>query len=172
MEQLGLTGLCIPDARFHSPCLEVVVVAAGRYFPILLLSGQPDFKIVGFGRPEADVAGAQDDDPIRERQALQDLFRVRGQFFVRALGIVRRSEVHEFDLLELMLPDHAASILAVRARFRSETRRVRRQLHGELIRLEDPVPAEVGHRNLRRRNQVEGSFIRGLELILFELRQL
>ena len=64
-------------------------------------------------------------------------------------------DLHHLDLVELVLADHAARVLAVAARFRAEARRVRGQLDRQRVGGEDLVAHGVGERDLRRRDQVE-----------------
>ena len=44
--------------------------------------------------------------------------------------------------------------------------------HRQIVSLEDGLASEIGHRNLRRRNQVERRLGFGLEQVLLELGQL
>ena len=64
-------------------------------------------------------------------------------------------DLHQLDLVELVLADHAARVLAVAARLRAEARRVRGQLERQRVGGEDLVAHDVGQRDLRGRDQVE-----------------
>jgi hypothetical protein len=61
--------------------------------------------------------------------------------------------VHELDLLELVLADHAACVLAIRAGLRPEARRMRGVPARQRVCLEDLLAREVRHRNLGGRDQ-------------------
>ena len=81
----------------------------------MFCAGQPDFEVVGLGGGEAHVAGAQRHDAVRQFQPLQDRLGVAGQLLERVVGLVRMDDLHQLDLVELMLADHAARVLAVAA---------------------------------------------------------
>ncbi len=63
-------------------------------------------------------------------------------------------DVHELDLLELVLAQHAAGVLAIRAGLAAKARGVRDELHGQRIGIEDAIGGEIGERHLRGGQQV------------------
>ena len=77
------------------------------------------------------------------------------QLLERGVGILRPHDLHELDLVELMLADHAARVLAVAARFRAKARRVRGQLDRQRAGRQDLVAHRIGQRDFRRRDQVQ-----------------
>ncbi len=77
-------------------------------------------------RTEADVARAQRDHPVRQFEPLQDYLGMTRELLERPVRVSRRNELHELDFLELVLTNHAARVLAIGTRFRTETRRMRR----------------------------------------------
>src|SRR4029450_7188877 len=79
----------------------------------------------------------------------------------------------ELDLVELVLADEAAHVLAVGACFRSEAGSERAVLHGEAVRVEDLAGMEVGERDLGGGDQEEVALAEaGLEEVALELREL
>ena len=72
MQWFRLSGLRISPARFHATSLECLNIAARGYFPILLLTGHPDFQVIGFCRSEAHVSRTQDHDAIWQLQKIQN----------------------------------------------------------------------------------------------------
>jgi hypothetical protein len=124
-----LPGGGIAPARLHAPRLEIPAVAARGDLAVFLLPRQPHFEVIGLRAAEADVAAAQRDHAIRQFQPLQHGFGVRGELFERGIRIFRPlHDLHEFDLVELVLADHAARVLASRTGLRAEARRVRDHL--------------------------------------------
>ena len=95
-----------------------------------------------------------------------------GERFERRVRIRRPHDVHDLHLVELMLADHAARVLAGRARFRSEAWRVRHELQRQLLRRHDLLAHEIGDRHFRRRNEMEVALALDGEQVLLELRQL
>jgi len=71
-----------------------------------------------------------------------------------------------------MLADHAAGVLAVGTRLGAETGGVGDPLARHVIRLDDLVADQVGHRHLGGGDQVVARFAAELEQILLELGQL
>jgi hypothetical protein len=72
------------------------------------------------------------------------------EFVVRLLG---RREFHEFDLVELVLPDEPAHVRAVGSGFAAETRRVGRVGQRKQPAVENLFAMEVRQRHFGRRNQ-------------------
>ena len=85
-------------------------------------------------------------------------------------GLVRRGDAHQLDLGELVLANHAARILAGRARLGAEARRERREAQRQFLLVQHHVVHQVGERDLGRRDQPEA--VVGAEHVLGELRQL
>jgi hypothetical protein len=106
-----------PDApaRLHAPRLEVAEVAAGGNLAIGCCPGSQTSRSYGLRRREAEIAAAQCDRPIRQFQLR---FRISSACDVSARAprrILRAHQLHQLDLLELMLADHAAGVAAVAA---------------------------------------------------------
>ena len=155
MHGLGLAGLRVPPARLHAPRLEALAIAAGGDLAVLALARQPDLQVVGLGAAEADIARAQRHDAVRQPEPLQHLAGVAGQFLQRRVGIPRPDHVHQLDLVELVLPDHAARVLAVGARLGTEAGRVGHEPQRQGVRFDDLLAHQVGQRHFRRRDQVQ-----------------
>ena len=101
--------------------LEGLEVGAGGDFAVEVLAGEPDFEVVGFGGGEAHVAGAEEHAAVGEAEALRGRSRrARVRRFVLFVGFFGRGELDQLDLLELVLADHAADVLAVGAGFGAE----------------------------------------------------
>ena len=93
---------------------------------------------------------------------------------------IRSHQLDELDLIELVLADQPARVLAARARLRAEARRVRGQPDREVRGVEDLIHVEVGDLDLggRRQEQIMVGILVGpdgeleLEQVRLELRQL
>ena len=93
--------------------LEGLEVGAGADFAVGLLAGEPDFEVVGFGGGEAHVAGAEEHAAVGQAEEFEDALGVAGEALVLGVGVFGAGEFDELDLLELVLADHAADVLAV-----------------------------------------------------------
>mgnify|MGYP002137765444 CR=1 FL=1 len=136
MAQLRLV-LVVAETGLHTAGLEGTEVGAGRNLAVGVLRRQPDFQIVGLGGGETHVAGAQHDATIGQFQRFEDGFGVAGQLFVRSGGVVGMDDLHQLDLVELMLADHAAHVAAARTGFGTEARGMADQLQGQHLKGED-----------------------------------
>ena len=148
-------ALRVAEARLHPPRLERLAVRARRDLAVGVLRGQPHFEVVGLGGGEADVAGAQRDDAVRQLEAPQDRFGVAGHLFERLVRSVRMDDLHHFDLVELMLADHAARVLAVASGLGAEARRVRGEPDRQRLRRQDLAAHGIRERDLGGRYEVE-----------------
>src|ERR1035438_6347023 len=173
VHQLALAGAFRAIADVGATRLESLEVGARRNFAEQSLPRQPHFDVVSFGRRKSHVSGAQDHGAIVQAELLQDLLGVASELvvlFVRLLGL---GELHQLDLLELVLADDAAHVLAIRTGFAAEARRISSQRDGQPRAVERFVAIEIGYRNLGSRNQVEVLFVeRNFEQIGFELGEL
>src|SRR5690242_17984317 len=59
MEQLSLAGLAAAETQVGAARLECLEVGAGRNLFVVAVRGQPHLEVVGLGRAESQVAGAQ-----------------------------------------------------------------------------------------------------------------
>ena len=78
--------------------------------------------------------------------------------------------MHQFDLLELMLSNHAARVLAMGPRLASEARGMTNPLHRQCARFQYLIPIQIGYRDFCSRNQKIFRIRIGAELIFLELR--
>jgi hypothetical protein len=112
-----------------------------------------------------------------QAEALQHLLGVAREQLEGGHGVLRLHQPHELDLVELVLANEPAHVLAVAARFGAETGRVRGVRHGQLLGLEDLARVQVGDGHLGRGDEVERVLLVALgaarlEQVLLELRQL
>ena len=96
---------------------------------------------------------------------------MRGQRLQSLVGLVRADDVHELDLLELVLAQHPPRVLAVRPRLAPEAGRVAYEPHRQIVRLQDPLARDVGDRDLGGRDQVQVVLV-DPEQVVDELREL
>src|SRR5690606_6652347 len=95
--------------------LKIGAVAAGGDLAVLPLPRQPHLEVVGTRGTEADVARAQGYDAERKLEALQYRLGMRREFLQCPGGVVGPDHVHKLYLLELVLANHPARVLAVGA---------------------------------------------------------
>ena len=151
-KRVGL-ALARPVAGVHAPGLEVAADRAGRNLAIFALPWQPDFEVISLLRSEAHVARAEHNLAIGKLQKLQHLLSASGHalvFFERLLG---RRDGDEFHLIELVLADHAARVLAGGARFRAEAIGAGGEAHGKLRLVENGFADEVCERDFGGRDE-------------------
>src|SRR5690606_10003718 len=116
----GVAPTCLHAAR-----LEGLAVGDRGNLAVLALPRQPYFEVMRLRRAEADVTRAQRDDAIRQAEQLENPLGVTGHLLQRGIRIRGLHDLHHLDLVELMLADHAARVLAVGTRLGTEARRVR-----------------------------------------------
>ena len=95
-----------------------------------------------------------------------------GQLFQRIPGLLRLHQLHHFDLFKLVLPNHAAGILAVGTGFRAKTGRVAGQPQRQRLRIQYLSARKVRYRHLGRWYQVIPGLGIDTEKIFLELGQL
>ena len=78
-----------------------------------------------------------------------------GHFFQHFVALFGVHDLHHFDLVKLVLADHAARVAAVAAGFGAEARGVGGQLDGQFGFLHDCIAHEVGQRHFRGGNEVQ-----------------
>lgn len=100
------------EADVRAPCLEVEEVGARGNFAVPVGFGQPDLDVVSRGAGEADISRTQADDMVGQAQDLQGLLGVVRQAVQLFPGLLRFCEFDQLDLVELVLADEAARILA------------------------------------------------------------
>ena len=171
MHELRLAGPAGAELDVRAARLKRLGVAAGRNLAIRLLARQPHLDVVRLRRRESHVAGAEQHRAIRQLEPLQHFLRVRRQRLELLVGLLRRRQLHELDLVELMLADQAAHVLAVRAGFAAEARRVGRVADRQLAAVENLAAMQVGQRHLGGRHEIQIPVAGNLEQIRLELRQ-
>src|SRR5262245_7595476 len=97
---------------------------------------------------------------------------MRSQFIECAPGLIRCDDLHEFDLLELMLSNHAACVATITSRFTAKARRVCNVSNRQLVMVEDAITKQVRHRDFGGWHQIETVRTRNPELVVGEFRQL
>src|SRR5262249_45816343 len=124
VERAWLLARRRPVANLRAPRLKVLAVRARRDLLVHALPRQPDLEVVRLRRRESEVAGAQRDDAIVQAEALQHALGILAHRFELGVARLGRGQLDELDLVELMLADQAARILAVRAGLGAKARRV------------------------------------------------
>src|SRR6185312_7166188 len=142
-----------PVADIRTPGLKGVEIRAGGNFAVKTLPWQPDLQIVGLGGREAGVAGAEQDAPIGQFELFEDLFGVASELLVLLGGIFGARELDQLDLLELVLADDAAGVLAGGAGLGAEARRICRKRDRQAGVVEDFVAIEIRDRNFGGGNE-------------------
>src|SRR5690606_10274715 len=142
-----------PVADLRAPRLEIFEVRARRDLAIRVLTGQPHLEVVRLRRRKAQIAGAQRDDAIVQTETLQHALGVLAQRLELAVARFGLAELHELDLVELMLADQAARVATTGTGLGAEARRVRGEPDRQLAGLEDVIGVEVRDLHLRRRRQ-------------------
>ncbi len=113
---------------------------------------------------------AKNHRPVWQTELLEDLLGIRRERLKFVVALLRSRELDEFHLLKLMLADDAAHVAAIRTRFTSEARRIRREPERKLVAIDRLVAEQVRDGNLGRRSQPEVRPL-ALEQILRELRE-
>ena len=158
-------------AGSHTARLEGLAVRAGADFAVRVLTGQPDFEVIGLSRTKTHIARAAQNHAVRKPELLQNHFGVVRKFLLVLIAIVFPRNTNHFDLIELVLTNHAARIVTVGAGFRSKTRRVCRHLNRQVRILEHEAGDLIGQCHFRCRNQEE--VLGGnMEHIIFKFRKL
>src|SRR5712691_6553073 len=103
-------------------------------------------------------------------EPLEHLLGAFGHLIVFVRRILRPGNRDQLDLFELMLADHAASVLAGCARLRAEAGGPRRVAQRQTALVEDLAGDEISQGNLGGRDQPVT--VRGAEQILGELWEL
>ena len=172
MYQIRAAGFRVPITRHHAARLEVEEIAARGNLPVAALARQPNLKVNGLGGGKAEVAAAEGHCPVGQFQAAQDGFRVAGEF-VQGLPRQRRlDDLHQLHLLELVLAEDAARVLAVVAHLAAKARGVRHMAERQRGGVQDGVAHQVRHRRLGGGDEVVALVAGHGELLVLELRQL
>src|SRR6185295_15941215 len=120
VEEARLAAVRGAVAEVGAPGLEVGAVRAGGDLAVGVLAGEPDFEIVGLGCGEAHVAGREADAAVGEVELFEDALGVARQLFERGEAGLGGRQVDQLDLVELVLADEPADVLAVRAGLAAE----------------------------------------------------
>ena len=131
-------------ARIHTASLEIPAIRDGANLAVSVLAREPNFDVISFTRAKTEVACAKLYDAIWEFEFLQDRLSAAQHILMLSLAIFRLADRDEFNLIKLMLADHAFGIFPRRARFRAETRRMSRQAFREGFAVEDALTHRIG----------------------------
>ena len=171
MEKAGPAAGRGPVLDVGAARLEVLAVGAGGDLAVARLPRQPDLEVVGLRRREPHVAGGQRHDPVGKPEPAEHGLRGLGEHLELRVAGLRRGEVDELDLVELVLADQAAHVAAVGAGLGAEARRVGAVAARQRRLLEDLAAVQVGHRHLGGRDEVEVGSL-DVEEVGLELGQL
>ena len=161
-----------PAADAGAARLIGLAVGAGGDLAVGLLARQPDLEIVGLGGGDAHVAGRQRHHAVGQLEQLQHSLGVPGELLESVVARPRRGELHQLHLVELVLTDEAAHVLAVGAGLGPETRRVGDVAQRQLRLVEDLVAVQVGQRHLGGGHQIVRIVAGEPEQVVAELGQL
>src|SRR5258706_8305981 len=150
----------VAEARLHAPRLKSLEIAARRDLAIRVLPGKPDLDVVGFCRREAGVTGAQRDHAVRQLEFFQDRLGMSPQLLVCLVRFRGMDDLHQLDLVELGVADHAARVLAGGAGLRAKTRRVAGGLQRPLFERPGLGAHEIGYRVILGRAEMTGPGLR------------
>src|SRR5260221_2780343 len=131
-----------------------------------VLSRRPDLDVVRLGRAEADIAGAKFYDAIVQAEQLQHLLRIRRQRLQFRKGSLRRGDLHQLDLVELVHANEPARAEDRSAGLASEARRVGDVANRQLIEAQDFLAMKIGHGHLGGGREVEIVALAAVELFL------
>src|SRR5581483_8770581 len=145
--------------------LERLGVAARRDLAEPVAARQPDLDVVGLRGREAHISGAQQHAAVRQLEPFEHRFRVRRQRLELVVGALRRRDPDQLHLVELMLPVDAADVLAVRAGFAPEARRVGDVMQRKLPAVEDLVAMQARQRHLSGGDEIEIPLAADLEQV-------
>ncbi len=132
------------EADVATSALEIFTVGDAGDFEVGILTSRPDFDIVGLSAGEAEVAGAKLDNAVVKAEQLKDFFGVSEHFFQFCVRSFRGGEFYQFDFVELVDAQHAASLFAGCARLASEARGMSGIVFGKFILAQDFVPMKIG----------------------------
>src|SRR5262249_32371930 len=135
----------ITDVR--APGLKCFEVRAGSDLAASMLPRQPDLNGAGLGGGESHVTGTERYGTIVQAQPLHGDLRGRRERLKPVAGGLGPRELHDLHLLELVLTDDPANVLAVRPGFATETRRVRGHLQRKARGVESLIAIEIGERH-------------------------
>ena len=155
VEQLRLGAGLGPVADRHAARLVVAEVADAAHLEPALDAGCPDLEVVLAGLDEAHLAGAHQQHPVRQAQALEEDLGALGEPLELLLRLAGGDEADHLDLVELVDPENPARVAARGAGLAAEGRRVGGIADRQPIRLDDLVAVQVGDRDLGGRDQVE-----------------
>ncbi len=147
MDVADLTTVLGAVARVHAPRLELAAERAGRDLAVHVLSGQPHLDVVGLLRGKAHVAGAERDQAVVQIEPAQDFLGAGEHALVLVPALLGRGDGDELDLVELVLADHAARILARGARLGAKTRSAGREAQRQRGLIHDGFAHEIRQRH-------------------------
>ena len=125
--EVGLRPVLYPGP----PGLEVGEIGDGRRLQPGVLPGCVELQVVAFGAREAHVAGAEQQDPVREPQAVDEVLGVLPELLQPGVGVLGKHEVDHLDLVELVDPDDPLGV-RVLPDLAPERREVSGVVYGEL----------------------------------------
>src|SRR5439155_20618822 len=126
-----------PHADVEPPRLVVRRVRRRRELAVPLLSREPALDVELLGRRGAEVPRGDVDDPVWDAEIADQLLLDREQPVVLLARVLPEGEREHLRLVELVHAEHAACVLAGRARLAPEVRREAHVTDRQRLRIED-----------------------------------
>src|SRR3990172_9597788 len=147
--------LLVAIAQPDTPRLEVLAVRHRRDLAEGVLPRTPHLDVVRLRGGEPHVAGAEQRHAVVQPQPAEHLARVVEHLLVLRVALLRLRDLHQLHLVELVLADEAAGVLARGARLGPEAGRPCAVRDRQDVRLQDLAPVQVRERDLGRGGEVE-----------------
>src|SRR5574337_1124678 len=97
VHEFGLAGVGVADTRLQATRLEILAVGAAGNLPVSLLAGQPHLEVVGLGRTEAHVAGAQQQLAVWQAESLQHFLGVADHLLQLQVRVLGTRDLHHLE---------------------------------------------------------------------------
>ena len=165
MDQLRAPTLAGAVTNVGPAGLKVGAVGAGAYLQPLVATGGPDLNVIGLGRGETHVAGAQAQHPVRQAQQLADLFGVGQELLQFIAGGFRLHQLVHLHLVELVDALDAPGIPSGGGLLATEARRMGNVITRQLVRRDYLITVQTGNGDFRRGYKPQVVFVVMVEIV-------